>query len=225
MFQHPVSSDRDRKPAAFGELAAEFIASVDICSRAGGLMLSRVGSHPGSLRSSLHPQFIFDPRMKLLRVWYRRLSLVRPVCSLHGGTVSADNNSVAIMFDFVDPISADRRLWSLNRLSRDDEPGRKRVDFHCLEGIGRRDAGNNELSVVFCFLPAAPTGYTPDRRSSDRPLGDGRGAEGWLSAPIKERDCATVDFPCRSPPAAGRHFALRCTQANWIDIMVPKRVS
>jgi hypothetical protein len=29
------------------------------------------------------------------------------------------------LFDFVNPVGADRRLWSFNRLSGDDEPGRK----------------------------------------------------------------------------------------------------
>jgi hypothetical protein len=35
------------------------------------------------------------------------------------------------------------------RLSGDDEPGREMIDFHCQAEIGRRYAGNNELSVVF----------------------------------------------------------------------------
>jgi hypothetical protein len=35
------------------------------------------------------------------------------------------------MFDFVDPIGTNRRLWSFNRLSGDDEPGRKRLNHLC----------------------------------------------------------------------------------------------
>jgi hypothetical protein len=53
----------------------------------------------------------------------------------------------------LNPIGPNRRLWSFDRLSRDDEPGRKRIDFHCWEKIGRRRAGNNELSVVFSLSP------------------------------------------------------------------------
>jgi hypothetical protein len=56
----------------------------------------------------------------------------------HCGTVPVDDHPIAVVFD-----------WSFDRLSGDDEPGRKRIDFHCRGKIGRRRAGNNELSVVF----------------------------------------------------------------------------
>jgi hypothetical protein len=40
-----------------------------------------------------------------------------------------------------------RACWPFaDRLSGDDEPGRKKIDFHSREKIGRRGAGNNELS-------------------------------------------------------------------------------
>jgi hypothetical protein len=56
-------------------------------------------------------------------------------------------------------------------------------------------------------------------------LGDGRGAEDpGLSAPQGSEVCATVDFSCRSL-ALRDVFVLRCTQADWINIMVTKRVS
>jgi hypothetical protein len=66
----------------------------------------------------------------------------------HCRAVPADDNSVAVMFDFVNPVSTDRRLWSFNRLSGDDEPGRKRINFNRREKIGRRGAGNNKLGIV-----------------------------------------------------------------------------
>ena len=66
----------------------------------------------------------------------------------HGGTVPADDNSVAVVLDLMNPIGPDRRPWSFNRLSGDDEPGRKGLDFHCREKIGRRHAGNNGPGVV-----------------------------------------------------------------------------
>jgi hypothetical protein len=68
----------------------------------------------------------------------------------------------------VNPVGADRRLWSFNRLRGDDEPGRERIDLHCREKIGRRDAGNNELSVGFSVGLQLASGGS---------LGDGRGAE------------------------------------------------
>jgi hypothetical protein len=71
-----------------------------------------------------------------------------------------DDHPVAVMFDFVDPVGSDRRLSSFNRLSGDDEPGGKVLGIHCREKIGRRDAGNNELSVVFSLgLQLLPPPY------------------------------------------------------------------
>jgi hypothetical protein len=64
-------------------------------------------------------------------------------------TVPADDNSVAVMFDFVNPVDARRRRWSFNGLSGDDEPCGKTLDLHCQEKIGRRDAANNKLGIVF----------------------------------------------------------------------------
>jgi hypothetical protein len=37
-------------------------------------------------------------------------------------------------------------------LSRDNEPGRKRLVFHSAEKIGRRIAGNNKPGVVFSLV-------------------------------------------------------------------------
>jgi hypothetical protein len=57
-------------------------------------------------------------------------------CKAEPWAIPADDNSIAVMLDFVNPVGADRRLWSFNRLSRYDEPGREMIDFHCQEKIG-----------------------------------------------------------------------------------------
>jgi hypothetical protein len=79
----------------------------------------------------------------------------------HCGTVPAHDNSVAVMFDFVNPVGADRRLWSFNRLSGDDEPGRKRNDFHC----PRRQADAVLVTTNLAWSSASPcnsAAYIPD---------------------------------------------------------------
>jgi hypothetical protein len=63
--------------------------------------------------------------------------------------VTADDYAVTVVLDFVNPVGAGRRFRSFERLSRDNEPGRKRLVFHSAKKIGRRSAGNNELSVGF----------------------------------------------------------------------------
>lgn len=57
--------------------------------------------------------------------------------------------AVTVVLDFVNPVGAGGRFRSFDRLSRDNEPGRKRLVFHSAEKIGRRIAGNNEPGVVF----------------------------------------------------------------------------
>jgi hypothetical protein len=54
------------------------------------------------------------------------------------------------MFNLVNPVLADRRLWSFNRLSGDDEAGGERIDFHCKEKIGRRNAGRSLVAFASC---------------------------------------------------------------------------
>jgi hypothetical protein len=83
-----------------------------------------------------------------------RVAAVKP----DRGTISADDHPIAVMFDFVNPVGADRRLLSFNRLSGDDESGRERIDFHCREKIGRRDAGNNRFVVRLSPLALAVLG-------------------------------------------------------------------
>jgi hypothetical protein len=50
----------------------------------------------------------------------------------YGGTVSADDNSGAIMFDLVNPVGTSRWPLSFNRLSWNDQPGRKTLELHAL---------------------------------------------------------------------------------------------
>ena len=40
----------------------------------------------------------------------------------HNRTVAADDQPIAVMLDFVNPIGTGGRFWSFNRLSGDDEP-------------------------------------------------------------------------------------------------------
>jgi hypothetical protein len=49
--------------------------------------------------------------------------VVEPIAAV----AAPDDQPISIMLDFVDPIGADRRFSSFNRLSGDDEPGRKRL--------------------------------------------------------------------------------------------------
>ena len=63
--------------------------------------------------------------------------------------VATDDYAVTVVLDFVNPVGAGGRFRSFDRLSRDNEPGRKRLVFHSAEKIGRRIAGNNEPGVVF----------------------------------------------------------------------------
>jgi hypothetical protein len=67
----------------------------------------------------------------------------------------------------VDPAGTARRSWRQDRLSRNDEPGRKRFDFHCAERIGRRGAGNNELGVVFSLGVQLYRLHNPQRALRD----------------------------------------------------------
>jgi hypothetical protein len=54
------------------------------------------------------------------------------------------------MFDFVNPVGADRRPGSFNRLSGDDEPGRKRIDAIpvCTENLIRVDDVTESLNLA-----------------------------------------------------------------------------
>jgi hypothetical protein len=121
---------------------------------------------------------------------------------------AADDNSVAVVFDFVDPIGAGRRLCSFNRLSGDHEPGRERIDFHCPEKIGWRGAGNNELCVALSAgLRLLPAKYPNTRSTFDAErLAMAVALRTWAFTPIRKRGFATVDFPA----VRCRMLVLRC---------------
>jgi hypothetical protein len=57
---------------------------------------------------------------------------------------------MAVMFDFVDPMGADRRLWRFNRLSGDDEPSRKTLNAYThARSIGRELGTFNRPSLCW----------------------------------------------------------------------------
>jgi hypothetical protein len=97
----------------------------------GEAVAARSGSGAGTV--------ITDPVENAQLAPQRRAQAIPPV---------TDNQPISVMLDFVNPIRAGGRFRSFNRLSWDNEPARKRLEFHGAEKIGRRVAGNNELSVV-----------------------------------------------------------------------------
>jgi hypothetical protein len=100
------------------------------------------------------------------------------------------------MFDFVNPVGADRRLRSFDRLSGDDEPGRKTLDFHRPEKISRRGAGNTGRS-----------GIEGQRRVSEADVGPVRYLATLLGAD-SETPC---DGLCLWRPFARPRAVLRCS--------------
>jgi hypothetical protein len=74
--------------------------------------------------------------------------VIRAAVKAHCEAIPVADDSMAVMFDFVDPIGAAGRFWRQDRPGN-DEAGRITLDLQCPEKIGRRGTGNNELGVVF----------------------------------------------------------------------------